>query len=225
VLELDRAEAGIRVDIAEADAAIAKAGQAIAELQQEIAQLDKDRAAEVAGALRETHARLLDVAPRLQSARAALERTTVRTPYAGTVVGLAVHSVGGVIGRGERILDIVPDASQMVVEARVAVGDIADVHPGMTAEVHLTAYKQRVAPMINGTVSEVSADRFTDEHTGMAFYTASVVLDPDQLARNPQVRLYPGMPATMMITTAERTAFDYLVGPLTASFERAFRER
>ena len=81
----------------------------------------------------------------------------MRAPYAGTVVGLAVHSVGGVIGRGERILDIVPDASPMVVEGRVAVGDIADVHPGMTAEVHLTAYKQRVAPMINGTVSEVSA--------------------------------------------------------------------
>jgi epimerase transport system membrane fusion protein len=150
---------------------------------------------------------------------------TVRAPYAGTVVDLDVFSVGGVVGRGERILDIVPEGTSLVVEAKVAVHDIADVRPGMAAEVHFTSYKQRAVPLIHGIVSEVSADRLTDERTGFAYYTALIAVDPRDLAATPDIRLYPGMPATVMVTTEERTAFDYLVGPLAASFDRAFRER
>jgi hypothetical protein len=33
------------------------------------------------------------------------------------------------------------------------------------------------------------------------------------------------MPATVMFPTVERTALDYLVGPLTLSFNRAFRQK
>ncbi len=225
MLELDRTEAGIRGQIAEINAAIAKAHQAIGELDDQIAQLVKDRAAKISSDLRDTRAKLLDLAPRLMSARAALARTVVRAPYAGAVVGLNVFSVGAVIARGERILDIVPDATAMVVEAQVAVEDIADIHPGMTAEVHFTSYKQRVTPLIHGTVTEISADRLSDERTGRGYYVAEVAVDHQELAATPEIKLYPGMPATVMVVTKQRTAFDYLVGPLSASFDRAFRQR
>ena len=33
------------------------------------------------------------------------------------------------------------------------------------------------------------------------------------------------MPANVMFPTIERTAFDYLVGPLAQSFNRAFRQK
>ncbi len=225
ILELDRTEAGIRGQIAEIDAAVAKAGQAIGEIDDQIAQLDKDRAASISSDLRDTRGKLLDLAPRLMSARAALARTVVRAPYAGTVVGLNVFSIGAVIGRGERILDIVPDATAMIVEAQIAVEDIADVRPGMAAEIHFTSYKQRVTPVIHGNVSEISADRLTDERTGRGYYMAEVAVDHRELAASPEIRLYPGMPATVMLVTQQRTALDYLVGPLSGSFDRAFRER
>jgi len=225
MLELERSETGLRGQVAETDAAIARAHQAIGEIDEQIAQLRKERLAEISSELRDTRSRLLDVVPRLNSARAALERTIVRAPYSGIVVDLDVFSVGGVIGRGERILDIVPDATSLVVEARIGVGDIADIRPGMAAEVHFTSYKQRTIPLIRGTVGEISADRLTDDRTGFAYYKALVAVDPVELAANPEIELYPGMPATVMITTEERTALDYLVGPLTASFDRAFRER
>ena len=149
----------------------------------------------------------------------------MRTPYAGKVVDLAVHSVGAVIGRGERLLDIVPENTSLVVEAKVRVEDIADVAPGMLAEVHFTSYKQRVTPLIHGLVSEISADRLTDERTQVPYYVALVDVDATELAASPEIQLYPGMPATVMITTKERTALDYLIGPLASSLERAFRER
>jgi multidrug resistance efflux pump len=76
----------------------------------------------------------------------------IRSPYAGRVAGLSVFSIGGVIQRGEKILDIVPDDEPLAVEVQVAAEDVSDVHPGMHAELHLTAYKQRVVPTVRGEV-------------------------------------------------------------------------
>jgi hypothetical protein len=49
------------------------------------------------------------------------------------VVGLNVFSVGGVIQRGVKILDIVPDEDSLTIEAQVVVEDISDVHPNTRA--------------------------------------------------------------------------------------------
>lgn len=225
VLELQRRESEFIGRKAELDANISRSHEAIAEVREQIAQLQKDQSEEVTAQLRETRAKLLDVTPRLRAAEVALERTAVRSPYAGKVVDLAVHSVGAVIGRGERLLDVVPENSLLVVEAKVRVEDIADIAPGMLAEVHFTSYKQRVTPLIHGLVSEISADRLTDERTQIPYYLALVDVDATELAASPEIQLYPGMPATVMITTKERTAFDYFVGPLAASLDRAFREQ
>ena len=225
LLQLQRNAFQLEGQIADARASIAKLRQAIAEQRQQIAQLDNDRMTDVTKDLRETQARLLDVIPKRGNAEAVLNRMEIRSPYSGRVVALNVFSIGGVIQRGDKILDIVPDQESLAVEAQVAVEDISEVHPDMLAEVHLTAYKQRVVPMVRGTVTRVSADRLTDPKTEKPYYTVQVVLDASDLAELPQVRLYPGMPATVMVPTEARTAFDYLVGPLTMSFKQAFRQK
>ncbi|MCV0395634.1 MAG: HlyD family type I secretion periplasmic adaptor subunit [Rhizobiaceae bacterium] len=225
VLQLQRSAAGLQGEIASTGAAIASAKQALGEVSEQSAQLHKDRSAEVTAALRDLQARLLDVEPRLRNAANVLDRNAIRSPYAGKVVDLAVFSVGGVIRPGERIMDIVPEETSLVVEAKVRLEDIAEIGPGMAAEIHFTSYKQRITPVIHGTVTEVSADRLTDERTGLAYYAAVVDVDDEELAASPEIQLYPGMPATVMITTQERTALDYLLGPLTTSFNSAFRQR
>jgi HlyD family type I secretion membrane fusion protein len=224
-LQLDRAGAGLEGQSADAMANIAKARQAIAEQQQQMVQLDNDRMADVTKELRDVQAKLLEVIPRLANARAVLTRMEIRAPYAGRVVGLTVFSVGGVIQRGEKILDVVPEKDALVVETQVAVDDISEVRPKMRAEVHLTAYKQRITPIVHGTVLQVSADRLTENRTGTPYYTALLKLDEAELADMPNIQLYPGMPATVMVPTAERTAFEYLVGPLMMSFKHGFRQK
>ena len=225
LLQLERSAFGLERQIADAKAGIAKFKQAIAEQELQIAQLDNDQMAEVTKELRDTQAKLLEVIPKAMNAKAVLGRMEIRSPYAGRVVALNVFSVGGVILRGDKILDIVPDQDNLMVEAQVAVEDISDVHPDMRAEVHLTAYKQRITPIVHGDVVQVSADRLTDPKTGNPYYVALIRLDAAELAALPNIRLYPGMPATVMIPTTERTAFDYLVGPLTTSFSHAFRQK
>jgi epimerase transport system membrane fusion protein len=225
ILQLERTSYGLEGQIADTSANIAKARQAIAEQEQQIAQLDNDRMTEVTKDLRDTQARLLEVIPKALNAKAVLGRMEIRAPYSGRVVGLNVFSMGGVIQRGDKILDIVPDEDSLTVEAQVAVDDISDVRPNARAEVHLTAYKQRMVPIIHGDVIQISADRLTDPKTNNPYYTAFVRIDQEELAAMPNIRLYPGMPATVMIPTVQRTAFEYIVGPLLMSFNHSFRQK
>ena len=224
-LQLERTGAGLEGQAAETSANIAKSRQAIAEQMQQMAQLDNDRMTEVTKDLRDTQAKLLEVIPKLSNAKAVLGRMDIRSPYSGEVVGLNVFSVGGVIMRGDKLMDVVPEQDLLIVEAQIAVDDIAQVHPDMSADVHLIAYKQRITPVVRGKVMQISADRLTEKRTDNPYYVALVRIDEKDLAELPNVRLYPGMPTTVMIQTVERTALDYLVGPLVMSFNRAFRQK
>lgn len=225
VLELERAAAGLRGQDGDITASIARARQAIGEMQFQIIQVGNDRVTDVAKDLRDAQAKLVDLFPRLQAAQDVLDRTQIRTPYSGIVVDLGIFSVGAVIQRGEKVMDIVPTENQLTVEANVNVDDIHEIHSGMRAEVHFTAYKQRTIPIIHGIVVDVSADRLTDKRTGQPYYTAVVQVDREELAKNKEIELYPGMAATVMIETKARTALDYLLGPVVTAFDQSFRQK
>ena len=100
--------------------------------------------------------------PKRTGAETVLWHMEIRSPYAGRVVGLSMFSIGSVIQRDEKILDIVPDDGTLTVELQVAADDISEVHPGMRAELHLTAYMQRIVPSVHREVVQVSADRLID---------------------------------------------------------------
>jgi epimerase transport system membrane fusion protein len=225
VLELERTASAIVGQAGEIAGNIAKARQSIGEVEMQIVQVRNDRMTEIAKDLRETQDKLLDLPPKLQAAQDVLYRTELRTPYSGYVVGLSMFSVGGVIGKGEKVMDVVPMRNDLTVEANVNVDDIHEVRPGMRAELHLTAYKQRVLPVIHGEVTQVSADRLTEPKTNVPYYVALVRVDERELADAKGVELQPGMSATVMIPTEERTALDYLLGPVVASFDHAFRQK
>jgi epimerase transport system membrane fusion protein len=225
VLQLERTASSLEGEIAGAASGVAGARSALDEVSEQIAQLGKDRQSEITARLREVQSEIADLRSQLQKAATTLGRNEIRSPYSGKVVDLNVFSVGGVVKPGETILDIVPLDTSMVVEGRVRVEDISDVAPGMRSEIHLTSYKQRLTPVLDGTITEVSADRLTDERSGTSYFNVLVAIDPDQLAQRHDIQLYPGMPATMIIVTEERTALDYLVGPLTATLSRSFRQK
>src|SRR5215475_6641364 len=108
----------------------------------------------------------------------------------GQVVVLNAFSAGGVITRADKILDVVPEQDSLIIEAQINVDDISDVHPNMRADVHLTAYKARITPVVRGTLTQVSADRLTENRTGTSYYTALVQVDQAELAELPNVKLY-----------------------------------
>ncbi len=224
VLRLERFAASIEGRIGELTADHTSTQEEIGEAKLQMAQLQKERLAEVTTKLRDVQTRLGEVEPQLRWAEETLSRTEMAAPEAGHVLGLTAFTVGGVIAPGERVLDIVPADSSLIIEARIQPSDIDDVYAGMSAQVELTAYKRRIVPTVDGVLTWVSADRFNDQQSGDAYYLAYVEVDRESLPKAGDIRLYPGMPAQVMIATGARTAFDYLISPLISGFDHAFRE-
>jgi len=179
--------------------------------------------------LRQVDARLAELTPQLAGVRERLELTRIRAPSEGTVVGLTVHTVGGVVRAGERLMDVVPEGQDLIVEAQVRPEDADNLAPGQTTEVRITAFHGRDMPIVNGEVRNVSADRFTDERTGGAYFVMQVAVPPEELARlnadgEDTRRLRAGLPAQVVVPTRKRTALEYLLEPLNQSIWRSLRE-
>ncbi|PZO79237.1 MAG: HlyD family type I secretion periplasmic adaptor subunit [Mesorhizobium amorphae] len=225
LLALQRASVDLEGRTGSLRSQIAEAREAQGEARMQMNKLRQDRQTEANQGLSEAQNELANIIPRLQAARSTLELTEVRAPVSGTILGLTQFTNGGVVGAGERILDIVPDDTRLVVEARVKPEDIDEIEPGMAVDVKLTAYMQSVTPSVAGTIRRISADRLTDE-AGFSYFAAEIDVDPASLSRTTaNLTLYPGMPAEIIVPTGERTALEYMLSPISNSMSRAFREQ
>lgn len=185
---------------------------------------------EAAASLRDTQFQLNEMQPKWAAAREQLARTEIRAPVSGTVVGLRVFTVGGVIQAGQPILDIVPDAAPLIVRANFAPGDIDGVVAGRPAEVKFLSLHDRGLPILTGTVHSISADSLRDEASGRSYFSAEIAVPHDQIARIAAVRggdtgIRAGVPVAVMVPLRRRTALQYLLDPLTEAFSRSFHER
>ena len=180
--------------------------------------------------LRDTEALLGDVLPKWSAARDELARTQVRAPVSGTVVGLSVHTIGGVIAAGQTLMDIVPRASAVVIEARFSPTDVDDLAVGQKAEIRFAGFPGRSLPIIEGKLTRLSADSFVEEKTGIAYFLGEVTIAPDQIAlirdyREGDFAMKPGMPVEVVVPLRRRTALQYMIDPLTDTMWRSFREQ
>ena len=113
----------------------------------------------------------------------------------------------------------------MIIEAHVFPDDITRVHPGLLAQIHLSAYSSRFLAKIEGRVQSVSADRVTAPNGQQAYYLARVEVDRQKLKQDmPNVELVPGMGAEVVIVTERRTLLQYLLQPLQAALRRGLHE-
>jgi HlyD family secretion protein len=210
-------------------AEIARARGKISETELQILQLDQDFRTEVLKDLRDTEGKVAELKERVTAAQDQLKRVDIRAPQSGTVNQLSVHTVGGVITNGETIMQIVPRADALVVEAKVAPQDIDQVAVGAAGIVRIMAGDQRTMPDVNGILTRVSADLTRDPANGpqesQAYYLARVSLPANEVQRLGDLKLVPGMPAEAFIQTYARTPLQYLLKPLREQIARTFRER
>ncbi|MBO6560732.1 MAG: HlyD family type I secretion periplasmic adaptor subunit [Nisaea sp.] len=223
LLALERTAVQLEGSIGNRKALIARAEQTIAETEFQLLNTQERFKTEVETSLREVQDQLIDLKDRLKAARDALDRTRIRAPQSGRVYGLRFFTVGGVIGPGEPILGIVPQGDTLVVKARIDPADIDVVEVGAMASVRLTSFSQRTTQPIDGKLLTVSADIVQPER-GAPYYEARVELDRDSLAKQPELELVQGMPATVIISTGDQTLLEYLLAPLVRSFELGLRE-
>jgi HlyD family secretion protein len=227
---LERSAAELQGQRGELSASIEQAREGIGETRLEAIaarqRLAEDRQAQI----READTQLATLQPKLRATRDQLERSRVRAPATGRVVALTAFTIGGVIRPGDRILDIVPEQQPLVVEAQVSPADVDDLRIGQKTEVRFSAFKGRNVPIVDGAVTRISADRFQDEQTGVAYFKAEVVVPREELARleasagQGERELKAGLPVEMVVPLRKRTALQYLLEPLNQTLWRSFRE-
>lgn len=225
VLALRRAAAEARGDQGAFEAAAARLRAQAAETRIERLQVEREAETDAANALRQIQSDLVSVLDKLAVARQRLGRTEIRAPVSGTVVGLSVTTVGGVIRPGDPLMDIVPTADRLVITARLSPREADDVRVGQPADVRFDAAGTRTAPVVRGTVTKVSADALADPRSGAPYFEVSVAVPQAEAAQLPPKLLKPGLPAEVLLKTGERTALGYMLSPITRASFHAMRER
>lgn len=224
LLSLKRDAARLEGERDDFGARIARIHQQVAATELEIANVTYRHLDEVASQLREVETETRDLEQQITAAEDQLVRTVVRAPQDGIVVGLKVHTPGGVVAAGEPLMDVVPRGDLLVVEAMVRPEDIDRVHAGLPAQIRLRTFMGGLTPPAEGRVTRVSADLLRDQERKEAYYVARIELDRASLGRLPGP-LVPGMQADVLVATGERTALQYMVEPLTRAMTLAFREK
>lgn len=229
VRAIERSAAQLDGDYGAMQSDIARVEASIGESQLQMALLDRRLLEEVATQLRDIQVRLDELQPRLLATREKLVQSVVRAPSGGRVVGLKVHTVGGVVAPGELLMEIVPQDKALVVSARAAPSDADDLTVGMPTQVRFSGIMERSLPILMGRIAKVSADSLEDERTGMPFFELEIIVPREEMAKIVALRgedaVRAGMPAEVMVPLRKRTALGYLIEPLTQTLWKAGREQ
>lgn len=226
VLELERFLAAKTSEKTGIMAGISRGKEKCFECEVRLNALLDERMEEATVRLRESQSRLLELRERLRAPRDALSRQVIRAPIDGRVVDLKVTTVGGVIAGKEPLMDIVPMNDALIVEAKINVDQTKDVALGQHAEITFPAFKPSTHPPVEGVVTYISADRLLLRTPAgeMPYYKVYLEVDRKSLAKAGNIKLEPGMNASVSIITKERKAFEYFISPLRDRLRSTFRE-
>lgn len=213
LLEQERKLDMLKSEVADHRSSITKTRLQINETQLQILQINKDFNSEVTKQLAEVQTKAYDLQERTAALNDRLNRVVIRAPDDGMVIGMTVHTVGGVVRAATPLLDIVPSVSELVVEAHVQPVDIDRIAIGKLADIRFSAFNSATTPPIEGVVAQVSADRLTDERTGQPYYLARVKVTKEGERKLGERKLVPGMPADVLINTGKRTMLQYILQP------------
>jgi membrane fusion protein, protease secretion system len=217
----------------EAQAGIIGLQASIASLRTEVSNMQLELGKAQTAFERATDAELSEVQKRKETLRASVDSlrfdqslTNLRAPASGTVVGLKVHTEGGVISGGQVLLEIVPDDEPLIIEAAVPPQLIDKVRVGLTTDMRFSAFNQITTPVVPGRVRLVGADRLPpapprilDEH-----FLVQIETTPEGQALLGQHQIVAGMPVEVVIKGGERSFMSYMLKPLADRFARSFKE-
>lgn len=203
---------------------VGESKQKISELSLRISDVRNRWNEEVSSSLSKVEDEVFQLTEKLRPLEDAQKRLVITAPVAGKIVGLKIHSKGGVIRSGEPLMEIVPENKPLIIEAQVPVNKIADIHVGQSAMVTLEAFDRRTTPPVPGVVTYISADRLEAQTSqgAIPYYAVQVQVQDEEL-RKANAYLYPGMPVTVFMTTTERSILTLLLEPLEKNFERSLR--
>lgn len=163
---------------------------------------------------------------KLKAAQEEMARTEIRAISAGRIMGLQFKTKASVIQAGVKILEIIPQTENLVIEAQIPTHLIDRIKAGLEADIHFTALNQRKTPILSGIVDSVSADKFQEPNRPeISYYTAKIKITEETLVKLGGQEIMPGMPADVIIKFGERSFMNYLFKPISDKLQTSFIEK
>ena len=224
VQDQERTTSAMSGAIAEDTGSIGRSRQSIAEIKIRMISREQDVRKEVEAQLSDIQRDASSLSSRLQGLQFDVLNTEVKSPASGLVMGVAVHTIGGVVAAGTPMMEIVPRDEVLKIEAQIPPHLIDKIKPGLPVDILFTAFNQASTPKIAGNLTQVSADVLMDPKTNMPFFKASIDVTPEGMVNLRKNEIRAGMPAEIFVRSGERTAMNYLLKPLMDRVRRSMTE-
>jgi protease secretion system membrane fusion protein len=229
VLQLEQTQAELRSTLADLQASRTRASQSIAETRMRMAQrreeYNKESSAQLAEVRREVQAQQ----ERLTAVTEELKRVSILTPVDGQVVGMTVTAVGGVVSPGQRLMDIVPQDSVLLLDAKIPPHTIDRIRVGDPVDVRFSAFSHSPQLMVPAKLVSLSHDALTDPQgaanaVNTPYYLGRVEVTQEGVGMLGSRAMQPGMQAEVLVRTGARSLLTYLLHPLTKRVAQALKE-
>lgn len=223
--QVRRSRASLEGEQGSLQSSIDQAAAQIEEKRAAIAAVDTTFRTQALTDLQSIEQKIADLQQQRIAAEDRLARLDIRAPVAGVVQGL-IATTSGVAGAGELIATIVPDATRLVVEARLGALDVDKVSPGQSVVLRFPSLDPRTTPEIEGSIETVTPDLVRDTATGQSYYGVRVTTSGTEAAKLPPgTKLMPGMPVEAFAQTGERSVLSILLQPLLEQMNHVFVDR
>jgi len=225
IIELQRTLSGLQATRSQELANIEQRRQSLVEIDFKIIQIENDFSKSVEAELTDWHKNVLSFREQYYANRVSNVSMNIKAPTDGTVLGLTVHHKGGVIGAGNKIMDIAPLHSDLIVEIQVAPQDIDSIGVGLKAEVRFSTLDLQKTPSLFGDVEQLSPDVFSDPSGRLPpYYLGQVKIPKSEIDKLGGQKVQAGMPVEVIVKTGERTLMQYLIKPFLNRFALSFKE-
>lgn len=227
LLELERTAAEHDAKADETRAELGRIESGIAEVKHKLLLRQQEYEREEETRLAELRQQVIGLKSKLDAAEFIENSSIIVSPADGVAVGLNFHGKGEVIPPGGRIVDIVPENEQLIIEAKFAPDTADDLRTGLKVDIRFPGLSHVNLPAIEGEVLTVSADHLVDEASRMSYFLVRVQLTKQGLAtlNVHEAAIQPGMPAEVLVKTGERTLLNYLIAPVRDRMEWAFIQK
>lgn len=224
--EQERLLAQLGGSTAEDTANLGRTRQSIMEVRMRMLARQKEYRKESETGLSDAQKEASSLDSRIEGLAFELANTVVKAPSEGVVVGLNIHTVGGVVPAGHPLMEIVPKNEELKVEVQIPTNMIDQVKIGLPVQIMFPAFNQRTTPQIPGRFVQVAADATSDpQGKTPPFYKGQVVVTPEGMGKLKTHEIKAGMPAEVFVKSGERTMMNYLFKPLSDRIRTSLTEQ
>jgi hemolysin D len=210
-------------NLSDATSAAERASRDLQQMMAERESFEQQWKAQLSQELHERSRSLNDAQENLRKATLRHQLVELRADQDAVVLTVAKVSVGSVMQSGDQFITLVPLASPLEVETRVAGSDAGYVHEGEKVTIKFDTFPYVQYGVAEGSVRTLSADSFIGaEETQRsaivqqsqqtpAFYKTRIAIDEIKMHDVPGgFQLKPGMPVTADIKVGQRNILTYL---------------